>query len=90
MDKEFNMFYAMEQRGYEHMMFDERKYTFVKDKIICEVYKDNKFEMIYTNDKMLGLLVSGKLDGISDDKIFSEIENRFLLSIKSLEETYNG
>lgn len=90
MSKPNNMFYLLEQRGYKYVTGNVSKYIFVKDRIICEVFPDDVFNLVYTNENITGYLTTGKIQGLCEDKLFNKVESEFIKTIELLEENNNG
>lgn len=91
-----DIMYLMEQRNYKFVKYENEKYFFIKqddyyskNNIICEVFPNCKFNFVYTNKDMFGVLQSGMLEGIHIEVFFETAEEEFAKSVAMLKKGWN-
>lgn len=86
---------VMRKRGFELVRIDNTErghcFHFLKgDGIIVDVYAGKRYELIYTNNEMIGLLTSGLLSNVLNDGLFEQIYIQFKESVKVLRSHFEG
>lgn len=90
-----NVIDVMKSRGFEFIGVSEKEvghcFQFVNDeKIIVEVYAGKRYEMIYTNNEMFGLLTSGVLNNLLSDGLFQQSYIQFKEAANVLSVHFEG
>lgn len=89
-----NIIEFMGFKGFDYLYTDasSMKPAFIfmdrENDIIIKVYSGQLYEFVYTNDKMVGLLVSGKYENVYDVRIFTARYNGFIGTVNKIKQAY--